>query len=115
MAVLINQAKKIVELGWCKRRIENISPTFCSAGVWTGSDRNLKNDIRPLTGALAIIDQLKASVYTFKTSEYKKMHLPEGLQYGLIADELEQILPTAVKKAVQPPTYERNDEKNGKK
>jgi hypothetical protein len=43
------------------------------------------------------------------------MHLPEGLQYGLIADEVQQVLPGAVKKAVQPAEYENHDNKKGKK
>jgi hypothetical protein len=64
---------------------------------------------------LSIISQLKPSVYTCKTNEYKQMHLPEGLQYGLIADEVQQVLPGAVKKAIQPAEYENHDEKKGKK
>ena len=43
------------------------------------------------------------------------MNLPDGLHYGLIADEVQQVLPGAVKKAVQPAEYENHDEKNGKK
>ncbi|MES2645270.1 MAG: tail fiber domain-containing protein [Bacteroidota bacterium] len=88
---------------------------FCTAGVWTGSDRKLKNDIHTLFGALAIIDQLKPSVYTFKTNEFKQMNLPEGLQYGLIADEVKLVMPGAVMKTMQPAMYENHDEKHGKK
>lgn len=86
-----------------------------AAGVYTSSDRKLKNDIKPLSGAMSIIEQLKPSVYIFKTNEYKQLNLPEGLQYGLIADEVQQVLPGAVKKAVQPAVYENHDEHNGKK
>ena len=42
------------------------------------------------------------------------MNLPEGLQYGLIADEVKEVLPSAVKKAVNPAVYENGDEKSGK-
>ena len=89
--------------------------TFCTSGAWTGSDRKLKNDIKPLGDALSIINQLQPSVYTFKTTEYKQMNLPEGLQYGLIADEVQQVIPGAVKKAVQPAEYENHDPHKGKK
>lgn len=85
------------------------------ATVYSGSDRKLKNDIKPLGNAMSIINQLNPSVYTYKTAEYKQMNLPEGLRYGLIADELQQVLPGLVKKAVQPAEYENHDEKNGKK
>lgn len=86
-----------------------------TSGVYATSDRKFKNDIKPLRGGLSIINQLKPSVYTFKTDEFKQMNLPEGSQFGLIADEVQSILPNAVKKAVQPALYENHDEKNGKK
>ena len=86
-----------------------------TTGTYQSSDRKLKNDIKPLSGAMAIIEQLKPSSYTFKTSEYQQMNLPEGLQYGLIADEVQQVMPGAVKKAVQPADYENHDSGKGKK
>lgn len=86
-----------------------------TTGVYQTSDRKFKNNIKPLNGALSIINQLKPSVYTFKTNEFKRMSFDEGLQYGLIADEVQQVLPGAVKKAVQPAEYETLDKKKGKK
>jgi len=86
-----------------------------TTGTYQSSDRKLKNDIKPLSAALQIINQLNPAVYTYKTNEYRQMQLPEGIHYGLLADEVEQVMPGAVKKAVQPELYENNDEKNGKK
>lgn len=43
------------------------------------------------------------------------MNLPEGHQYGLIADEVKQVFPSLVKTAVQPAVFENGDERNGKK
>ena len=85
------------------------------SGAYNPSDRKLKNDIKPLKGAMTIINKLNPSVYKYKTNEYKQMHLPEGLRFGLIADEVKQILPGAVKHAVQPAEYENHDENKGKK
>ena len=85
------------------------------ATVYSTSDRKLKNAIKPLSAALSIINQLNPSVYTFRTNEYQQMHLPEGLHYGLIADEVLQVMPGAVKKAVQPAQYENHNEHSGKK
>jgi Chaperone of endosialidase len=86
-----------------------------TTGSYLPSDRKLKNDIHPLPDALTIISQLKPSAYTYKTDEFKLMHLPEDMQYGLIADEVQQVLPCAVKKSIQPASYENNDEVNGRK
>jgi hypothetical protein len=85
------------------------------ATLYSTSDRKLKNDIKPLSGAMSIIDKLNPSFYTYKTNEYKQIHLPEGIHYGLIADEVQQVLPGTIKKAVQPAEYENHDEHNGKK
>lgn len=81
---------------------------------YTTSDRKLKRDIQPLTNASALLAQLKPATYYYRTDEYRHMNLEEGLQYGLLADEVNEVVPGAVKKAISPPLYENNDEKNGK-
>jgi len=78
-------------------------------GTYQGSDRKLKNDIKPLNSALSIINLLHPALYTFKTNEYAQLNLPEGLHYGLIADEVQQVIPGAVKHVIQPTQYENND------
>lgn len=67
-------------------------------GVFNGSDRKLKDQIKPLTDATSKIMKLKPSTYIFKKDEeFKDMHLPEGEQMGLIAQDLETVFPTSVK------------------
>lgn len=64
-----------------------------SSGSYQGSDRKLKSDILPLSNAVQLIKALKPSSYLYKTNEYKQMELPEGRQYGLVADEVKQVFP----------------------
>ena len=85
-----------------------------TTGAYQPSDRKLKNNIQPLTGALSIIGQLNPATYTYKTDEYKQMNLPEGMQYGLIVDDVAAVIPGAVKKTIQPPTFEILNGKQGK-
>ena len=85
-----------------------------STGSYQGSDRKLKNDIQPLDHALQLLKQLKPATYTYKTDEYALMEFPQGQQYGLIADEVKQVFPSMVKKAVQPAQYENNDRRGGR-
>ncbi len=70
-----------------------------STGSYLPSDLKLKNDVKDYSGteALNIIDQLKPKTYSYKTKEYPSMVLPESKQYGLISEEVEQVLPTLVK------------------
>jgi len=85
-----------------------------TTGAYQPSDRKLKDNIQPLTGALDLISRLNPSTYTYKTGEYRQMNLPKGTQYGLIVDEVEQVIPGAIKKTIQPPTFEMVDGKQGK-
>jgi hypothetical protein len=86
-----------------------------ATGDFIPSDRKLKNDIKSFNNALTVIEKLKPAVYTYKTDEYNYMSLPTGIHYGLIADEVGEILPGLIRKANHPAQYENNDKKNGKK
>ncbi len=68
-------------------------------GSYATSDQNLKKNIEDFTSAMSIINKLKPKFYDFKTdAKYKSLHLPNGRHYGLLAQDLEQVLPGLVKK-----------------
>ncbi len=90
------------------------SGSVYTTGSYQSSDRKLKSDILPLTNAVQLIKALKPSTYTYKTSAYEQMALPEGKQYGLVADEVKQVFPSMVKSAVQPAKYENDDRSSGR-
>lgn len=69
---------------------------YSSVGYST-SDRNLKKDIEDVSSAMSIIDKLKPKHYEFKNdTKYASLHLPGGKHYGLLAQDLEQVLPDLV-------------------
>jgi len=72
------------------------------AGTYGPSDINLKDSIVDITNAMDIINQLNAKTFEFKHSSYPSMNLPQGLQYGLIAQEVETVLPALITNNVQP-------------
>ncbi len=90
------------------------SGSVYTTGSYQGSDRKLKANIQPLEHAVDLIEALKPPTYVYNTEDYKQMMLPEGQQYGLIADEVKQVFPSLVKTAIQPAAYENDDRKNGK-
>lgn len=90
------------------------SGSLYSTGTYQGSDRKLKNDILPLRNAISLIKALKPSTYTYKTAEFNQMELPEGTQFGLIADEVKTVFPSMVRQVVQPAMYENDDTRSGK-
>ncbi len=62
------------------------------------SDMKLKKNITEISGALDIVSRLKPSTYSFRTGEFGDMYLPEGKHYGVIAQELQKVLPELVSK-----------------
>jgi hypothetical protein len=71
-------------------------PVFATS--YSGSDRKLKKNIEDVSTAMDIINQLHPKTYEFRQDgNYKFMHLPEGKHYGLIAQDVEQVLPNLVK------------------
>lgn len=77
-----------------------------TTGSYSGSDRKLKENIKPLINSIDKIKLLKPSVYNFKTEEFKGLHLPAGEQMGLIAQELEVVFPGLIKEVGV--SYERD-------
>ena len=68
--------------------------------------------IKPVTEikrhATEIIAQLEPSTYTYVPDAAPGMHLPSGTQPGLLAQQLEQVLPALVKDCIQLETYSEN-------
>ena len=76
------------------------------SGTYGPSDANLKQNIDSIANALSIINQLKPKSFDFRHNDFPSMNFPQGTQYGLIAQEVEQILPELVNMNTQPATYD---------
>ncbi|MBL0138142.1 MAG: tail fiber domain-containing protein [Bacteroidetes bacterium] len=70
--------------------------------AYIASDRNLKDNIRSIQNSMSIISQLQPKSYVFKTAQFPSLSLPSGDQDGLIAQDVEQVLPGLVKEFSQP-------------
>ncbi len=70
---------------------------YCAA-TYFGSDRRLKRDIKPITKALDLINQVKPVSYMYDTEKYPHIGLDENqLTFGFIAQELETVFPEMVR------------------
>jgi hypothetical protein len=78
------------------------------AGTFGPSDQNLKDNITDLNNGMNIINQLQPKTFTYDQASYPSMNLSSGLQYGLIAQEVETVLPDLVSQNVQPAVYDEN-------
>jgi hypothetical protein len=68
---------------------------YCT-GQYLTSDGKLKKDITPTTQSIEKVLKLNPVDFKFKTEENGKMGLPSGQQHGLIAEEVEAVLPELV-------------------
>lgn len=68
-----------------------------STGGFTASDSRLKQDIQEMSSGLEVVKKLSVKSYRFRhDGSYAHLNLPEGRHYGLIAQEVEKILPELV-------------------
>ncbi|MFZ6052815.1 tail fiber domain-containing protein [Halocola ammonii] len=72
-----------------------------SSNGYTTSDENLKQNINPIEDASGILAQIEPKIYNFDPS-ITELSLEEGLCYGVIAQQLEGVLPELVTEVTTP-------------
>lgn len=68
-----------------------------TTGMWVSSDERLKKNITEIDSPLAKILKLKGHKYEFNRNKFAEKNLPEGTHYGVLAQELQEVLPEAVR------------------
>ena len=75
----------------------NVAGTINTSGGCTGcSDARWKTNIAPISAPLDKIMALTGVQFNWKTKEYPSMFFQEGLDYGLVAQDVEKALPEIV-------------------
>jgi hypothetical protein len=74
-----------------------VAGTAYSTGGWQSSDLRFKKNIETIDSPLEKIMNIKGVSFEWKTSEYKDKGFSEGRHYGVIAQDVEQVLPQIVK------------------
>lgn len=70
---------------------------LASGGLWVNSDARFKQEIKPIGNALELISKLQGTTYLMDRDNFPDRNFNEGLQYGFIAQELQEVMPTVVK------------------
>jgi hypothetical protein len=73
---------------------------------WNPSDEQLKENIQPIEGALNTLMALQPSSYYFRANEYPQLALPSDQHFGLLASNLEEVMPTLVRQAHVPARHD---------
>jgi len=74
----------------------NASGTVHANGEALTSDKRYKKDITPIPGALQKVDSLTGVYYSWRSDEFAEKNFSDARQVGLIAQEVEAVLPEAV-------------------
>ncbi len=70
-----------------------------------GSDINLKTEIQPINEASSLLFSLQPKSYFF-SSDVPNLNLSDRMQFGLIAQEVEEVMPWLVHDLVRPASYD---------
>ena len=75
----------------------HLAGTGASTGGWVQySDIKFKTNIQNIENPVSRMLQLNGVSYNYKTVEFKEREFPEGKHFGLIAQEVEKVLPEIV-------------------
>lgn len=91
--------------------IVSLSILTTSAIAQQISDKELKKNTAPAANSLSYIMQLQPVTYEYNQDAFKRLHLPAGTQFGFIAEDLKQVLPSAVSKHSNWFTAGKNNER----
>jgi hypothetical protein len=73
-----------------------------TTGLYETSDEKLKENVSDFGEATSLLSTLHPKQYQFSTDDrFKGLHLPKGKHYGLIAQEVEKVMPELVKESKQ--------------
>lgn len=73
-----------------------VSGSAYATGSWSSSDNRWKKDITPLNNSLSNVLKLQGVNYYWKTNEYPDKGFTEERQIGLIAQDVEEVIPELV-------------------
>ncbi len=77
-----------------------------ASGYIGPSDSIFKTNVDTIPDAIGIIKQLQPHIYKYDTSNYSYMSFPGSQQYGLIAQEVERVIPNVVSGVNHPAQFD---------
>jgi endosialidase-like protein len=84
-----------------------------ATGSYQTSDARLKSEVEPLQSGLATLMQLEPKKYLYDREKYDFLNLPEGEQFGFLAQDMEKIYPNLTASAFQAYDVAKSDTHEG--
>jgi hypothetical protein len=84
----------------------HVQGNITASGSITPSDAQFKTNLNNLTNSLSLINQLTPRTFNYDTTSFSDFNFESDMQMGLIAQEVEQIIPTIVTNQIRPTQYD---------
>ena len=88
--------------GYFKGMVRISNRAYVNHGVLVTSDATLKTNVEDITDASTLISALQPKTYEFIPQQHPHMQMPVGRQWGLLAQEVQQIFPELVERVPIP-------------
>jgi hypothetical protein len=72
---------------------------LASGGNWVSSDKRLKANIKGVNKALDMVMKLEAKSYRYEAAKYAFLNLPQGQQFGFLAQDVAKVIPEIVRES----------------
>ncbi len=73
-------------------------------GSYNPSDENLKSNVQQIESATSVLNELNPVKYNYSTQG--RLHFEDRLQYGFLAQEVEEVLPELVRTLIVPAEFD---------
>jgi hypothetical protein len=82
---------------WANFKLEVLGNAVATGGSFQSSDIRFKKNILNIQNPIELILKMRGVTYEYKKEEFKRYNFEEGKKIGFIAQELNEIIPEAVK------------------
>jgi hypothetical protein len=100
------QADAIIADNWAMYANGNVLCTG-STSFWT-SDSTMKENLNTINNASSILNQINTYSYNYRSGDYPSLNLDNNLHYGVIAQNVETVLPELVESYSTPQLLDTN-------
>lgn len=92
--------------GWFQGEVNVTGTLFANNGTFSTSDQQFKQNIQPLTNATTLLSQLTPKTFDYDSTNFTNFNFDTRNHMGLIAQEVNNVLPNLVKESIFPAQYD---------
>ncbi|MEZ4789930.1 MAG: tail fiber domain-containing protein [Flavobacteriales bacterium] len=92
--------------GYFRGKVRIDYNAYVNGNVLVTSDATLKTNVEDITNASELVQALQPKTYDFIPQQHPHMIMPQGRQWGLLAQDLQEVIPELVERVPVPAQYD---------